>query len=173
MGVPARDGILAAALAQEDIGWMNFVLGRWTPQWLTVQQAHFTRTLSKKSPKQWSIAIIHKLLLVSWDMWTYRNGLVHAPSGPLELQAHHTLNQQIDEQWTEGFAQLNKSDKHLFTDRSKEEIYNLNQNQKKQWLQDVQQARDEDNDLANQPIPMAQLQNTMADWLDSVILPGD
>ena len=83
------------------------------------------------------------------------------------------MNQQIDKQWTEGFAQLNKSDKHLFTDRSKEEIKNLNQNQKKQWLQDVQQARDEDDDLANQPIPMAQLQNTMADWLDSVILPGD
>ena len=73
-------------------------------------------------------------------MWTYQNGLVHAPSGPLELQAHHTLNLQIDKQWTKGFAQLNKSDKHLFTDRSKEEIYNLNQNQKKQWLQDVQQA---------------------------------
>ena len=30
----------------------------------------------------------------------------------------------------EGFAQLNKSDKYLFTDRTKKELYNLNQNQK-------------------------------------------
>ena len=152
---------------------MDFVLSRWTPQWLKVQQVYFTQILSKKSPKQWSIDIIHKLLLVSWDMWTHQNGLVHHPFGPLELQAHRTLNLQIDAQWTEGFAQLNKSDKHLFTGRTKRELYNPTQNQKKQWLQDVQQARDKDNDLANQPIDMVHLQNTMADWFDSVNSNGD
>ena len=69
--VPTKDCVLETALAQDDIGWMNFVLSRWTPQWLKVQQVYFTQILSKKSPKQWSIAIICKLLLVSWDMWTY------------------------------------------------------------------------------------------------------
>ena len=35
--VPVTDGVLAAAVAQDNIGWINFVLDRSTPQWLTVQ----------------------------------------------------------------------------------------------------------------------------------------
>ena len=38
---PTANGVCAAAVAQEEIGWVNFVLGRWTTRWLVVQQLHF------------------------------------------------------------------------------------------------------------------------------------
>ena len=142
-------------------------------RWLTVQQVYFIHVWSKLSPKQWPVAVIHQLLLMSWDMWTCQNGMVHAPSGPLDLQVHHELIITIDNQWDEGYADLNKSDRYLFTACTKKEIYELNLHQKKQWLQDVEQAREQDDDLENQPIPITQLHNYMAKWLDSVQLHGD
>ena len=47
---PLAHGVRSAAIAQEEIGWVNFVLGRWTTRWLVVQQLHFDRIQSKKSP---------------------------------------------------------------------------------------------------------------------------
>ena len=144
---------------------MNFVLGRWTTRWLVVQQLHFGRIQSKRSPSKWASAIIHKLLLISWDLWTYRNGLIHAPSGPLSLQEHHTLNLDIDAQFEEGFDQLYQSDQYLYRNLTREEIYNWDTGRKRQWLQDVANAREQEEDLTNQVIPVVQLTNSLEHWL--------
>lgn len=34
---PLNHGICKVAIAQEEIGWMNFVLDGWTSRWLAVQ----------------------------------------------------------------------------------------------------------------------------------------
>ena len=95
---------------QEEIGWVNFVLGRWTTKWLVVQNNYYSRLNVRKSSKRWVIAIIHKLLMITWNFWAYRNGFVHSPSGPLAMQEHHTLNLQIDAQWDQGCDDLFESD---------------------------------------------------------------
>ena len=130
-----------------------------------VQQLHFDRIQSKRSPSKWAFAIIHKLLLISWDLWTYRNGLIHGPSGPLALQEHHTLNLDIDAQFEAGFEQLYESDQYLYRNRTQEEIHNWDIGRKRQWLQDVANAREQEEDLRDQVIPVVQLQNSLETWL--------
>ena len=94
-----QDGLQEAMEAQEEIGWVNFILGRWTTKWLVVQKNYYSRLNICNSPKRWVIAIIHKLLMITWNLWDFRNGFIHSPSGPLARQEHHTLNLQIDAQW--------------------------------------------------------------------------
>ena len=162
---PPTHGVCDAAIAQEGIGYMNFVLGHWTTKWLVVQQLHFERIKSKRSPRRWASAIIHKLLLISWDLWKYRNGLIHAPTGPISLQEHHTLNLDIDAQFEEDFDELYESDKYLYRNLTQEEMYKWDAGRKRQWLQDVNNTWEQEEDLTNQVIPVVQLQNSLAQWL--------
>ena len=52
---------------QAKIGWHNFILGRWTYKWKIVQKAHYDRIGSRKTPKRWLTAILHKLSMICWD----------------------------------------------------------------------------------------------------------
>ena len=94
---PSRDGLRAALQGQEEIGWVNFVLGRWSTKWLIVQQNHFDNINSKCNVHRWVSAIIHKLMMITWDLWDFRNSVIHGPSGPIAQQEHHELDLQLDE----------------------------------------------------------------------------
>ena len=86
---------------------------------------YYSRLNVRNSPKRWVIAIIHKLLMITWNLWDFCNGLVHSPSGPLVIQEHRTLNLRIDAQWDQGYDDLFESDKYLFTNRTQEETRKL------------------------------------------------
>ena len=60
-----------AIRAQQKIGWDNFVLGRWSPLWQTVQAKYVSSFGSKPFPRQWAIAVIEKLVMITWDMWQF------------------------------------------------------------------------------------------------------
>ena len=150
--------------AQEEIGWVNFILGRWTTKWLVVQKNYYSWLDIRNSPKRWVIAIIHKLLMITWNLWDFRNGFIHSPSGPVARLEHQTLNSQIDAQWDQGYDDLFESDKYLFTNRTQEEIRKLAKEAKQQWLKDVELAREQEEPLENQ-LPMVQLQRTLHNWL--------
>ena len=61
---------------QQQIGWHNFMMGRWSPRWQAIQARHYSLIRSRKSSKRWAIAICRELLQISWDMWQFRNGYV-------------------------------------------------------------------------------------------------
>ena len=106
-------------------------------------------------------------MLITWDMWQFRNSVIHGPSGPIAQQQHHELDLQIDEEWALGSADLQRSDKHLFTEKSLEELYGSSVIYKRHWLTDVTQARDQTTDLSQQHIPMVTLRNSLAAWLET------
>lgn len=73
-------------LEQCHLGWENFVFGRWCPAWRHHQAIHYAEIGSRKSSLRWATAIIHKLLLIAWDLWQYRNNRhFHAAAGPHDL----------------------------------------------------------------------------------------
>ena len=80
---------------QENIGWKNFSLGRWSPLWQQAQALHYQRIGSKKSAKRWTFAIIHHLMMTRWDLWQFRNKMKHAPDGPEATATNNDLNGQI------------------------------------------------------------------------------
>ena len=133
--------IRSVILEQAAIGWDNFVLGRWGPSWRAHQAAHYLFHESRKSSLRWATALIHKLLLVSWDLWQYRNNRLHASAGPRALALHSSLNADIDSEFALGATSLPPASRHLFASRSLGDLHRDSLDGKRQWLLSVRAAR--------------------------------
>ena len=81
-----------------------------------------------------------KLQQVAWDMWTYRNGLIHQPDHVWKIQRSNQLNQYIRTEYERGTVDLERSDLSLFR-RDLQFMFSLSTDKKELWLQSVQVAR--------------------------------
>ena len=117
------------------MGWENFMLGRWSPSWRAHQDAYYYAEIrSKRSSLRWATAVIHKLLLISWDFWQYRNDRLHAPAGPRESALHSDLNADIESEYLLGPDTLPEDLRSLITSRTLEDIKNDSVVGKRQWI---------------------------------------
>ena len=118
------------------------MLGRWSPKWKEAQRRHYIRIGSKKSAKQWTIAIMHKLQLLQNDLWQFRNKILHSPTGPTAVASHHTLlNYDISEQFTLNTDGILEGSHCLFSHPyTLESLYSMSAEDKSHWLQQVQDA---------------------------------
>jgi hypothetical protein len=67
-----------SALQHQDAqGWSNFWMGLPSTGWQEIQAIHLARISSQKTGASWLIALIRKQWLIAWDIWDYRNGVVH------------------------------------------------------------------------------------------------
>ena len=139
----ATDGLRDAIREQAKIGWHNFILGRWTYKWKIVQKAHYDRIGSRKTPKRWLTAILHKLSRICWDLWQFRNKVLHAPAGTLAVAQHYRLNQDIEEQFALGTADLRRPDYPLIRLWTVASLHACDIITKKQWLESIRLAREE------------------------------
>ena len=129
-----------ALYAQSTIGWTNFFLGRWTPVWRTLQNAHYVSISSKRTSLRWTTAVIHQLLLTAWDLWQYRNNRLHGEAGPLAIAQHALLDAQISEDITIGVAGMLPDTTHyLSIPLATLKQYTLVQ--KRLWLDSVRLGR--------------------------------
>ena len=148
------------------LGWTNFVLGRWSPKWQTVQQQYYNRTRSKRTSKRWATSIIHKLLLTVWDLWDYRNSIKHGGAGPIVRSQHRQLNTRIRQEFREGYGEILAHEKYLFRSYTFSLLARYDLAQKKQWLESVQLARKIINNN-NAPISfLAAMRKFIQDWLN-------
>jgi hypothetical protein len=72
-----HDKYMEALSRQDAQGWLNFWMGLPSKGWQELQEAHYKRIASSKTGSSWLIAIICKQWLIAWDIWDYRNGVVH------------------------------------------------------------------------------------------------
>ena len=63
---------------QADIGWTNFLCGRWGVKWKEAQKRHYLQMNKRKSARLWVITILEKLLPICWDMWQFCNEALHS-----------------------------------------------------------------------------------------------
>jgi hypothetical protein len=84
-----RPGVEKALLDQDEIGWTNFVEGCIALEWTAVQDRYYKSIRSKKSGRQWTIALIKKLLDIAWDLWEHRNGFNNSPE---HLEEHYEMD---------------------------------------------------------------------------------
>jgi hypothetical protein len=63
--------------AQDKIGWRSFLEGRVSLSWRLHQASFYASTKSRCSPKRWVTSLIIKLWDVAWDLWQFRNRIVH------------------------------------------------------------------------------------------------
>jgi hypothetical protein len=132
-----------ASRHQAEIGWNNFVLGRWSVKWGEAQQQRqYDRIGSKQTSKRWATAILHKLAMIRWDLWEFQNGIPHTPTSPLAVTKHIFLNSLIGEDFTRGTDGMDKHYYYLFEgDNTLDNLQAADIITKQQWLQTLLSAR--------------------------------
>ena len=96
----------------------------------------------RKSARAWAIALQKKLMMIRWDLWQYRNTILHSPTGPTAIASHQSLNNRISEEKSKGTDGIAKSNSYLFS-----AFYSITKLQsgdissKTHWLEMVRLAR--------------------------------
>ena len=158
-------GATKAVDGQWDIGWENAVRGQLHYEWAASQHRHYQSIGSRKSGNRWITALITKLVLVSWDMWEHRNGILHGPGGPLQKAAHAQADRLIDAEFNAGITTLHPSD-HMWLASGPTSVKTKRLNNKWQWLASVKQARERYTDpTITTHWSFAQQQRLLATWL--------
>jgi hypothetical protein len=120
---------------QDHQGWNNFFMGLPSMGWVDLQQQHFHRTASLKSGRRWLTSIIRKQWRVAWDIWDYRNSVVHDKDfgTAAALMAH-----SIRTEYAKGVASADMRD---FFKASLQTILQRSIQHQAEWLWRVQTAR--------------------------------
>ena len=156
--------IRPAIYAQARLGWTNFFLGRWTPVWRTLQEAHYVSISSRRSSLRWTSAIIHHLLLTAWDLWQFRNNRLHGETGPLARAQHALLDSEMSEDIIiGGDGMLPDAARLLSVPLAELRAYTLVD--KRLWLDSVRLGRKQYVQVQAPDPEFAQERTLMAAWL--------
>ena len=134
-------GVHAAIDIQNDIGWENFFEGCIAKEWEYTQIVYYEWCRSKKSGRRWTTALIQKLWDIAWDLWEYRNGIVHSSENAEILHNMAETNGAIRTQYLRGPHGLAQHDHSLFRE-SIEDILSASILYRQKWLKRVETARD-------------------------------
>ena len=96
--------------------------------------------LVKKTGKRWTISLIQKLWLVSWDMWRFRNGIQHSQSTTVPTNFSFLLMPTIISELNHGHRLFPPSCDYLFTNATS--LLRGSINNQKLWIAIVWSARD-------------------------------
>jgi hypothetical protein len=141
---------------QDAQGWQNFFMGLPSTGWHSIQNAHYQRLGLQHSGKRWLTAFIRKQWAIAWDIWQYRNSIVHDKMEGIEIQEVNDaiVHEYQQEQSSPDIKQYFKIPVHTRLRASFDH--------KKSWLHNVQivRARQQCRNLT-----LTQLRTTMANWL--------
>ena len=87
-------------------------------------------------------------MMIRWDLWQYRNSILHSPTGPIAIASHHSLNYRISEEKAKGTDRIANSNTHLFSAfYSISKLHSGDIPSKILWLEMVRLARAEYEEL--------------------------
>lgn len=69
--------VRTAVTAQDSLGWENMLTGIVSEHWAEAQAHYLSSLRSKKSPRRWLASLIQKQWDICWDLWNYRNRILH------------------------------------------------------------------------------------------------
>ena len=97
--------------------------------------------LIQKSSHRWTTALIQKLWDVAWDLWEYRNGIVHSNENAEILHNMAETDGEIWAQYLRGPHGLAQRNHYLFS-RPVADILSASILYHQKWLKRVETARD-------------------------------
>ena len=110
----ASPTIMAAALDQDAIGWMNFIEGRISLEWHTAQPHFYASISSSRTSRWWAKELVQNLLAMVHKMWIARNDVAHAiDEKGCKIKDGLTMDADIDEQFMLGYEDLVHPNFHL------------------------------------------------------------
>jgi hypothetical protein len=105
--------VVTAAAEQDTIGWQNFVEGKISRKWGKLQEAHYEEFRSIHSVDLWAQGLVTQLMEFTHDMLMYQNLVYHeCTANGLKKEEAKALKQAIQEEFTQGLANLSHCDQH-------------------------------------------------------------
>ena len=100
------------------------------------------RNRQLKSAFRWTTSIIYKLMMTVWDIWNFRNSLIHGTGGVNQRATNKELNEEIRIQFNIGLQNLLEKDQYLKKDYTLSKLLHESSiDDKRSWIRAVQAAR--------------------------------
>ena len=99
---------------QNNIGWDQFMLGRISTRWSTIQDRHYKRIQSRRTGERWAAHLIMKVWDVHLSMWNHRSESLH-DTGNREVLGSKRMEKEISLELKKGCALLHPTEKYLFS----------------------------------------------------------
>lgn len=94
---PMSARMAKAARSQDMIGWREFMEGRVSKEFLTIQKGHCALAPTRLNGDDWMRQFINRILLISHSQWIFRNFTLHDQvRGYLRLQERKEVLREID-----------------------------------------------------------------------------
>jgi hypothetical protein len=107
--------IRLATLAQDNIGWKNFLEGLASKKWGMAQQRYYNQQhITSISSRQWLNKLLARLLRMAHALWKHRNDILHNPFSQRNRAMIKLLHQEIIEEYTRGPEDLPPRDRGRF-----------------------------------------------------------
>ena len=133
-------GLRHAVGHQDSLGWYNFLLGRISIEWQSVQHKYFEWLGKRNTGRKWAVALIQKVFQVSWDMWDHRNKVRLNTVTPAKARRILVLDMLIRDEYDRGSAGMISRDQHWLV-KPVNNIIAYDFERKEQWVESVQLAR--------------------------------
>jgi hypothetical protein len=133
--------IKQSVLAQDKIGWKNFLEGLPAKQWRISQERHYRRlSISNRNGKRWMKGLLHHLHLLAWTQWDHRNQVLHHPDLKIQRIARGLLHRHIAAEYSRGRDDLPPRD-HSHFNLPLIALLDKSLTYKKAWIVNVTSAR--------------------------------
>ena len=91
----AKEHLRELIQEQTKIGWHNFMFGLVSKRWAVLQHKEYRRLRSQRTGLCWVSALIQKLWDISWDMWMFRNNVLHKGNKIEEYHDPESLRAEV------------------------------------------------------------------------------
>jgi hypothetical protein len=157
-----------AAVAQDRIGWYNFMEGKLALEWRELQDTYYRTTSSNRYGKRWSMYTIQEVLGVTHAQWDTRCKLApetyKTDAQGLPLNEGVALTEAINTMLQTDPATLLAGDQSLLSRRTPEQLHRLSPTNKATWLHSMRLAKEI---AAEERVSdAAGMRNVMRQWLD-------
>ena len=98
---------------QADIGGYNFLLGRVSNKFSTIQDAYLKSQQYKTTGNSWTASLIVQLWTISRTMWEHRNAIRHSPDHARQQTTKQALLEEVEAQLDLGGNTLLPNDQYL------------------------------------------------------------
>jgi hypothetical protein len=139
--IPLIPVLRTAYLDQQEIGWFNFLQGRISTYWVTIQADYYSLLGSQRSATTWARRLISKLWDLSLQMWLHRNHILHEMPNAETEKYTRKLDRRIQAEFRKNLDGLSPPHHYLLRRTPLLHVLKWSNHEKAAWLDTVNIAR--------------------------------
>jgi hypothetical protein len=139
--IPLIPALKEAYLDQQEIGWFNFLQGRISNHWVSIQSEYYRLLDSRRTGATWARRLISHLWDLSWKMWLHRNHILHEVPNAETEKLQRKLDRRIANEFHKNLDGLSTPHHYLLRRNPLRKVLKWPNHEKTAWLDTVTIAR--------------------------------